>query len=219
MIRGMRETIALGARLTEEAHPDSPAGQAKLDARPSSLLEHVVRATKYIDYLNKEEGGETTEESGAANVREMVRVAERFATADELLSYIDETITEGRAQRDDKQAGGVRVLLMSIHRSKGLEWPHVYVVGLNEMVLPHAKGDPEEERRLAYVAVTRARDVLTLSYVRRIATRAGIRDVEPSRFLLDTGLPLDLPDHPADLDAAELEANRARARTISAPTA
>ncbi len=82
---------------------------------------------------------------------------------------------------------------MSVHRSKGLEWPHVYVAGLNEMILPHAKGDAEEERRLAYVAMTRARDVLTLSYVRRIATRAGIKDVEPSRFLLDTGLALDAP--------------------------
>ena len=108
-----------------------------------------------------------------------------------LLDYIDETISSARKQRKDSQAGGERVLLMSVHRSKGLEWPHVYVVGMNELVLPHAKGDEEEERRLAYVAVTRARDVLTLSHVRRIATRAGIRDAQPSRFLLDTGLPLD----------------------------
>jgi DNA helicase II / ATP-dependent DNA helicase PcrA len=163
------------------------------DARPAALLNDVVRETRYIDWLNREEGGETTEDSGAANVREMVRVAERFSTVDSLLDYIDETIRAARKQRDDKQAGGERVLLMSVHRSKGLEWPHVYVAGMNEMVLPHAKGDPQEERRLAYVAMTRARDVLTLSYVRRIATRAGIRDVEPSVFLLDTGLPLDLP--------------------------
>jgi DNA helicase-2/ATP-dependent DNA helicase PcrA len=162
-------------------------------ARPAVLLEEVVRATRYIEWINREEGGETTENSGAANVREMVRVAERFGSAAELLDYIDETILAARKQRDDKQAGGDRVLLMSVHRSKGLEWKYVYVAGMNEMVLPHVKGDPQEERRLAYVAMTRARDVLTLSYVRRIATRAGIRDVEPSVFLLDTGLPLDLP--------------------------
>jgi len=163
------------------------------EARPAALLEHVVSTTRYIDYLNKEEGGETTENSGAANVREMVRVAERFATAAELLDYIDETIASARRQREDKQAGGERVLLMSVHRSKGLEWPRVYVVGMNEMILPHAKGDDQEERRLAYVAMTRARDHLYLSHVRRIAVRAGIRDAEPSRFLLDTGLPLDAP--------------------------
>lgn len=186
LVRGMRAAIEASAR--EDASDD-----VKREGRPAQLLEHVVRATRYIEYLNREEGGETTEDSAAANVREMVRVAERFSTASELLEYIDETIRSARTQRDDKQAGGERVLLMSVHRSKGLEWPHVYVVGMNEMILPHAKGDAQEERRLAYVAATRARDVLTLSYVRRIATRAGIRDAEPSRFLLDTGLPLDVP--------------------------
>jgi len=172
---------------------DDATEQQKDDAKPAALLDLIVRSTRYIDWLNKEEGGETTENSGAANVREMVRVAERFTSAQALLEYIDETIRSARKQRDDKQAGGRRVLLMSVHRSKGLEWPFVYVATMNEMVMPHVKGDPQEERRLAYVAMTRARDVLTLSYVRRIATRNGIRDVEPSIFLLDTGLDLDLP--------------------------
>lgn len=80
--------------------------------------------------------------------------------------------------------------------SKGLEWPNVYVVGMNEMILPHHKGDVEEERRLAYVAATRARDVLTMSYVRRIATRAGIKDVEPSRFLVEAKTSLEPPPPP-----------------------
>ncbi len=196
MIRTMQARIVAGETAEEEQNPEAIA-----EARPSALLEHVVSSTRYIDYLNKEEGGETTADSGAANVREMVRVAERFPTAAELLDYIDDTIKSARRQREDKQAGGERVLLMSIHRSKGLEWPHVYVVGMNEMVLPHAKGDHQEERRLAYVAATRARDVLTLSYVRRIATRAGIKDVGPSRFLLDTGLSLDAPRTPAEIVA------------------
>lgn len=164
--------------------------------RPAALLESVVSRTRYIDYLNKEEGSESTENSGAANVREMVRVAERFPTADELLDYIDDTLRKARQQREDKQAGGERVLLMSIHRSKGLEWDHVYVIGMNEMILPHVKGDEEEERRVAYVAATRARNNLVLSYVRRIATRAGVKEAHPSRFLVDTGLPLDAPNGP-----------------------
>lgn len=186
IVRTMRALIERGASTTASE-------EAKHDAKPAQLLEYVIRTTKYIDWLNREEGTESTEDSGAANVREMVRVAERFATADDLLTYIDETIRSARQQRDDKQAGGERVLLMTVHRAKGLEWPNVYVIGMNEMVLPHAKGDDQEERRLAYVAVTRARNVLTMSYVRRIATRAGVRDVAPSRFLVDTGLPLDGP--------------------------
>lgn len=192
IVRTMRTMIEKGARI-EASEED------KHDAKPAQLLEYVIRTTKYIDFLNREEGSETTEESGAANVREMVRVAERFATADLLLTYIDETIRSAREQRDDKQAGGERVLLMTVHRAKGLEWPRVYVIGMNEMVLPHAKGDDQEERRLAYVAVTRARDILTMSYVRRIATRAGVRDVAPSRYLVDTGLPLDGPRGSVDV--------------------
>lgn len=183
IIRGMQNDILKAE--APEANEDTLRA-----ATPAQLLEGVIRATRYIDWLNKEEGDETVTDSHAANVREMVRVAERFKTATDLLDYIDETIRAARRQREDKQAGGERVLLMSIHRSKGLEWPHVYVVGLNEMILPHSKGDPEEERRLAYVAATRARDVLTMTFVRRIATRAGVRDVSPSRFLLDTGLPI-----------------------------
>lgn len=185
MLLSMRTLIGAGA--LPHANDD-----AKRDAAPARLLEMVVKQTGYIDFLNKEEGSESTENSGAANVREMIRVAERFPTADELLSYIDETIRKSRQQREDKQAGGDRVTIMTVHRAKGLEQQHVYVIGLNEMILPHVRGEEDEERRIAYVAMTRARDSLTLSYVRRIATRVGIKDVLPSRFLVDTGLPLDI---------------------------
>jgi len=189
MIGDMQQTILLGAAAS------ASDVDAKNLAKPSVLLESIIRATRYIEWLQKEEGDESTENSGAANVREMVRVAERFSSVDEVLDYIDETIRAAKRQREDKQAGGQRVLLMSIHRSKGLEWPRVYVIGMNEMVLPHARGNVEEERRLAYVAVTRARDVLTLSYVRRIATRAGVKDVEASRFIRDTGLSTNVSEN------------------------
>lgn len=163
------------------------------EATPSVILEDIVRQTKYLEWITKEEGEESIETSGVANVRELIRVSTRFPTCGELLDYIDETIRSSRRQREDKQAGGERVLLMSVHKSKGLEWPHVWVAGFNEMILPHVKGDIEEERRLAYVAATRARDTLVLSYVRTMATRAGIKDVDPSRFLEDSGIPLDEP--------------------------
>ncbi len=186
MLRDMQKAMAEG--LGPKATPLQVA-----EAKPAVLLEAVVSRTRYIDFINREEGSESTENSGAANVREMVRVAERFSTADELLDYIDDTLLKARKQRRDKQAGGERVLLMTAHRSKGLEWPNVYVIGMNEMILPHVRGDIEEERRIAYVATTRARDVLTISFVRRIAVRAGIKEAHPSRFLIDTGLSLDAP--------------------------
>jgi DNA helicase-2/ATP-dependent DNA helicase PcrA len=189
---------SIGRRVQAGAS-ETASPEQKAEARPSVILESIIRATRYIEWITKEEGDDNIEQSGAANVREMIRVAERFPTVRELIKYIDETILAARKQRMDKQAGGERVLLMSVHRSKGLEWPHVWIAGFNEMILPHTKGDPEEERRLAYVATTRARDSLVLSYVRALATRAGIRDAQPSRFLLDSGVSLDVPTVDGDL--------------------
>jgi DNA helicase II / ATP-dependent DNA helicase PcrA len=184
LIEDAVQRIHAGA--VDDATPD-----AKNRARPAVILEDIVRATRFIDWLTKEEGEDSIESSGAANIREMIRVAERFPTVRELIKYIDDTIRSAKKQREGGQAGGDRVLLMSIHKSKGLEWPHVWVSGFNEMILPHARGDAEEERRIAYVAATRARDTLVLSYVRTLATRAGVKDAEPSRFLLDTGLVIE----------------------------
>jgi DNA helicase-2/ATP-dependent DNA helicase PcrA len=77
---------------------------------------------------------------------------------------------------------------MSIHRSKGLEWPVVFVVGASEELLPHRRCmDPEsleEERRLAYVAITRARDELHVSSVREWQSAP----LEPSRFVYEAEL-------------------------------
>lgn len=191
MLANIGRRIALGVK--------SKPGLIDYDeARPNRILEDIVRETKYLEWIAKEEGEESIEASGVANVREIIRVASRFATCGELLDYVDETITASRRQREDKQAGGDRVLLMNVHRSKGLEWPHVWLAGFNELVIPHVKGDLEEERRLAYVAVTRARDSLVLSYVRTMAMRAGIKDAIPSRFLVDTGVRLDAPDDDDD---------------------
>lgn len=181
------------------------AGNPTDKAKPSATLTWLVAKTNYIAAITKDAGEESIHQSHGANVRELIRVADRFATAADLLHYIEENLKAARRQREDKQAGGERVLLMSIHRSKGLEWPSVFVCGCNDMILPHAKGDPEEERRLAYVAVTRARDRLTLSYVRELATATGVREAQPSVFLRDAGLLRD-DDRANDVDlGAEAE--------------
>lgn len=146
---------------------------------PAKLLEEIVTRTGYLAWLEKDEGEESIENSHAANVREMLRVAAAFETSGALLDYIDENIRETAKA---KRVKGDRVLLMSVHRAKGLEWPCVWVVGCNEMILPHAKGDEEEERRLAYVAVTRARDELVCSYVSEMVTKAGLKPAALSRF-------------------------------------
>lgn len=152
---------------------------------PAEILRDLVARTRYVEWLEKEEGGESIEASHGANVRELCRVAEQFDSVREFLGYVTRNLQEAAKQRRGHRS---RVTLMSIHKSKGLEAEHVWVVGCNEKVLPHAKGDPEEERRLMYVAVTRARDELTLSYVTIMSMRNGSTNVEPSRFLKDMGL-------------------------------
>lgn len=152
---------------------------------PAEILDGIVRRTRYLEWLTKDEGEESVENSGGANVREMVRVARNFATVGELLDYVDETIESSKRQRESGAAGGERVTLMTVHASKGLEAPHVWVLGCNDSVLPHGRGDPAEERRIAYVAATRARDSLVLSHVRTMATSAGIRDAHPSPYLAE----------------------------------
>lgn len=162
------------ARMAAPEGDEKPKGAAE-------ILEGVVRRTRYIDWLEKEEGEESVESSHAANVRELLRVAREFKTAGELLDYIEKTVKEGAAQR--KMQSGDLLTIMSVHKSKGLERPIVWLCGCNEGVLPHAKGDIEEERRIMYVATTRARDRLVVSYVGEMATRAGVRPMAPSRFL------------------------------------
>lgn len=83
------------------------------------------------------------------------------------------------------------VRLMTIHAAKGLEWDHVFVIGCNDQILPSKKGDFEEERRLFYVAVTRARESLCLTYMGQRQTMWGKTQLlEPSPFLVAAGLAL-----------------------------
>lgn len=178
-----RASAAQWASIVRDLGRDAAAGKA-----PADLLHQLISTTQYIAWLEREEGQESIENSQGANIRELVRVAGSFTTVDDFLAYVNKTVEAARRQRRDGQAGGERVLLMSVHRSKGLEWPVVFVAGMIDGVLPHARGDAEEERRLAYVAATRARDLLVLSHVRSFATRAGIKAASPSPFLRDAGL-------------------------------
>lgn len=156
---------------------------------PARVLEDVVRETRYTEWLIKDEGEESTENSRVSNIREMIRAATRFNTVAELLAYVDKTIAASKEQRKSKEDPN-KVTLCSLHRSKGLEWPNVFLIGCSEGILPHARAEePEEERRLFYVGVTRARDALHVSCAMYIALGNRVMPTVPSHFLDEAGIP------------------------------
>jgi superfamily I DNA/RNA helicase len=181
--------------------------------RPHLLLEEIVQATAFLQWVERDQGAQSVEASPAANVRELLRLAARFPITAELLDFVDETVRAARRQQDDEEKTD-EVLLMSVHRAKGLEWPRVWVIGCNEELMPHAKGEPEEERRIFYVASTRARDELVLSHVAELPTKRGRGPATPSRFLRDAGLIAAQGDEPG---GAEGEGAGADAREALAP--
>jgi DNA helicase-2/ATP-dependent DNA helicase PcrA len=118
---------------------------------------------------------------------------EQKAKKPKLLEFLDE-VTLGDREFDnekDKQLQKNAVVLMTLHSAKGLEYPHVYMVGMEEGILPHHRSladneaGVDEERRLCYVGVTRAQDRLTLSFPRTRMKWGKPRDTIPSRFLYE----------------------------------
>lgn len=184
LLEQLSQTIAAG----EKSQTDMRDTPSEISARPAKLLEHLVIDLRYNEWLTRDEGAESPENNRVSNVRELIRAADRFPTVRELLTYVDDTLAKASAAKSGSGDGDV-VTLCSIHRSKGLEWPVVYVIGCNTKILPHAYAeDPLEERRLFYVACTRARDVLELSYVEAAAVGGRVMQLEPSTYLDEAGL-------------------------------
>lgn len=166
------------ARIVEDLRRGVAAAQ-----QPASLLAHVARVTGVGDWLKKRAGGE--DEDAGSVIDEAIAAASRHQTVEAFLKFVDKAIAGGR-RTEPGQVTGDRVVCCSIHKSKGLEWPRVWVVGTNDGKLPHSKAVEEEERRLMYVATTRARDELTFSWW--ASSGGDQRDGRPSRFLGDAGL-------------------------------
>ncbi|MCA3012793.1 MAG: UvrD-helicase domain-containing protein, partial [Myxococcaceae bacterium] len=163
-----------------------------------------------IDFVGAARQQATTQASGdrkAKAVAQVIDSLEAYERRDgpkaSLLTYLNRLALDTREEEDEAHHAAGRVTLMTLHGSKGLEWRLVLLMGLEEELLPHAgmQGElpnPEEERRLCYVGMTRAREQLVMTRA-TVRLRRG-RDVPrtPSRFLDD--LPEDLCEI-IDLDA------------------
>src|SRR4029453_11376257 len=129
---------------------------------PGPLLEAVLDRTGYVAELQAEHSVEA--EGRLENLAELVGHAREIDSVDEFLEQVSLV-----ADTDDLDDDTSSVLLMTLHSAKGLEFPAVFMIGLEDGVFPHLRslGEPdelEEERRLCYVGITRARQRLYLSH-------------------------------------------------------
>ena len=154
---------------------------------PSALLEHLLETTGYAAIYARSEDRE--DQARSENLQELVNSAREFersnAEGASAAEYLD---TVSLATNEEVADRGGAVTLSTLHAAKGLEFPAVFVVGLEEGYLPHGQSadDPEEleeERRLLYVGMTRAKDELTLTTAGRRLVYGKLQMRSPSRFL------------------------------------
>ncbi len=159
------------------------------DNTASATIETLIKKIKYRDYLIKEEGSETIADEKFENIGQIINMAEKYVEKgeDALRQFLEEVALLSDIS-ENEQGDIDAVKLMTVHSSKGLEFPIVFVCGLEDYVFPlgNAMMEPkllEEERRLMYVAVTRAKDILFLSHAHSRMTRGQTKNNPPSRFL------------------------------------
>ena len=150
-------------------------------AGPGDLLEHILERSGYVAELNAEHSIEA--EGRIENLAELVGAAREFESVDTFLEQVSLVADTDQLETDESA-----VVLMTLHSAKGLEFPAVFLVGLEDGVFPHLRsiGEPEqleEERRLAYVGITRARERLYLSHAWSRTLYGSTQYNPPSRFL------------------------------------
>jgi DNA helicase-2/ATP-dependent DNA helicase PcrA len=112
--------------------------------------------------------------------------------------FLQEVALIEQEQEKNSDNSGQNVHMMTLHSSKGLEFPYVFIIGMEEGLLPHSRSftdedELEEERRLCYVGITRAKEKLYLTFAERRQTRGGYTNQIPSRFLSE--IPQDICEY------------------------
>ncbi|HVC21402.1 MAG TPA: UvrD-helicase domain-containing protein [Vicinamibacterales bacterium] len=201
LVHGLeRRTFTGRAQASLSVFRDLLAGLAELATREpvAATLEHTLDRTGYIKDLRDERTEEADERLG--NLMELVSAAREYEVREPDASiggFVDRLSLLSEA---DEEAGAkdARVWLMTLHSAKGLEFPTVVMAGLEERLFPHARASDdeeelEEERRLCYVGMTRARSRLVLTGAARRRIFGEYQSTEPSRFIGE--VPADLLEY------------------------
>lgn len=165
------------------------------DDDPVMVIRELITDINYESWLRQDSQSDRMAEKRFANVHLLIdglqSMLERgnedddseLAIGDAIAKLVLRDLMERQEEEDEEDA----VQLMTLHASKGLEFPHVFVIGLEEELLPHRNSiesdDIEEERRLMYVGITRAQRTLTLTYAAKRKQYGELIDCTHSRFL------------------------------------
>lgn len=163
------------------------AGKSVSDEPLSDMLELIFKYTRYIEKL--EESGKEEDLRRVDNVKELLKIAKGYEQENKdpnLQDFLDQIALQSQA---DKLENADEVQLMTLHTSKGLEYPVVFMIGMEEGLFPHSRSasdtaQMEEERRLAYVGITRAQELLYFTHAqRRMDYNRTYKWQDPSRFM------------------------------------
>ncbi len=189
-IEGLSPKSVEGYRVLREA-----VSRADLAEAGTQLVDRLARFLDAVDYraeVTRLYPDPLTRESRWAGVEEILNFAENYVRRSKeptLHGFLEELALTSGDEPEEKPQRGDAVTLMTLHAAKGLEFPHVFLVGMEEGLLPHARaaaeGGVEEERRLAYVGITRAMTTLTMSWAFERAKYGRRARAVPSRFLFE----------------------------------
>jgi DNA helicase-2/ATP-dependent DNA helicase PcrA len=153
---------------------------------PAGLIDSLLRRLDYLAFLAD---GTPQGEARIENVKELISVASEYQNVG-LDGFLEEVALI--SDIDTADTGSDAVMMMTLHSAKGLEFPAVFITGMEESILPHSRalyeaGEMEEERRLMYVGMTRARQELYMTYATERNLYGGRQHNPPSRFISDIG--------------------------------
>ena len=154
------------------------------DVSVSTLVDMLIRRIDYTGYVND---GSLQGQAREENIKELLSVAENYNELG-LSGFLEEVALV--SSNDEASGGANSVTLMTLHAAKGLEFPIVFLVGMEETVFPHSRAiydasEMEEERRLCYVGMTRAKQELFLIYATSRMLYGNLSYNPPSRFIGD----------------------------------
>jgi len=165
--------------------------QASNEVAPHELVQRIVTEIAYEDWLLNTSASAKQAEMRMANVTEVIDWVQRLYDDGDGKETLSEIIAHmclmDLLERNQEEAEENAISLMTMHTAKGLEFPYVFIIGAEEEILPHANSLEddaiEEERRLAYVGITRAQRYLTITFAKNRNKFGEKMACEPSRFL------------------------------------